>query len=109
MNGTEISMQMILHAGNATTCAYKAIAAAKKADFTEAKHQMEEAEKEEKLAHVDQTKLLQGFAQGVESDCNILMTHSMDHLTMATLNMKIAYEVIDLYQYLYSLKKGGEE
>ena len=69
---------------------------------------MKEAEEEQKLAHVEQTKLLQGFAQGVESLCDILTTHSMDHLTMATLNMKIAYEVIELYRYLYSLRKKEE-
>ena len=106
MNNTEISMQMILRAGNATNCAYRAMMKAKAFSFDEAKTAMEEAEEELKAAHVEQTKLLQQFAQGVNAQSDILLTHAMDHLTMANVNMKMAYEMVDLYEYLNELKKG---
>ncbi|WP_436857994.1 PTS lactose/cellobiose transporter subunit IIA [Mammaliicoccus sciuri] len=98
----EIAFQIILYGGNGRSCAMEAIQCAKERSFEEATDLIKEAEQEINKAHKFQTELLQNEAQGTESELNLLLIHSQDHLMNAITVKDLANEMIDLYKEMKS-------
>ncbi|WP_436867289.1 PTS lactose/cellobiose transporter subunit IIA [Mammaliicoccus sciuri] len=98
----EIAFQIILYGGNGRSCAMEAIQCAKERNFEEATSLIREAEQEINKAHKFQTELLQNEAQGTESELNLLLIHSQDHLMNAITVKDLANEMIDLYKEMKS-------
>lgn len=98
----EIAFQIILYGGNGRSCAMEAIQCAKERNFEEATVLIKEAEQEINKAHKFQTELLQNEAQGTESELNLLLIHSQDHLMNAITVKDLANEMIDLYKEMKS-------
>ncbi|MCJ0908382.1 PTS lactose/cellobiose transporter subunit IIA [Mammaliicoccus sciuri] len=98
----EIAFQIILYGGNGRSCAMEAIQCAKERNFEEASDLIKEAEQEINKAHKFQTELLQNEAQGIESELNLLLIHSQDHLMNAITVKDLANEMIDLYKEMKS-------
>lgn len=98
----EIAFQIILYGGNGRSCAMEAIQCAKERNFEEAAGLIKEAEQEINKAHKFQTELLQNEAQGTESELNLLLIHSQDHLMNAITVKDLANEMIDLYKEMKS-------
>ncbi|MBF0720263.1 MULTISPECIES: PTS lactose/cellobiose transporter subunit IIA [Mammaliicoccus] len=98
----EIAFQIILYGGNGRSCAMEAIQCAKERNFEEAIDLIKEAEQEINKAHKFQTELLQNEAQGTESELNLLLIHSQDHLMNAITVKDLANEMIDLYKEMKS-------
>ena len=91
---TQISFQLILHSGNAKSYAMEAVEKSRQNKFEECDELMLKAEDELEQAHNSQTDLLTQFASGKEILPNVLLTHAQDHLTMATLSIDFAKEII---------------
>lgn len=102
-NNEKLAFELILHAGNAKSKAMEAIYASREKDFIKAQKNLEEAEKELNEAHKSQTAMLVGEANGEKLEMNILLVHALDHLSMATVTLELAEELV-----LQRKEKEGE-
>lgn len=99
-----LSFSIILHAGNARSCAMEAISLAKGYEFTAAREKLEEAENEFVEAHKLQTKLLQAEASGEKNEVTVILIHAQDHLMTSMTLKDLANEMIDMYEKIQSLE-----
>ena len=100
-----VSMEIILHAGNARNIADDAFRLAKQQDFDGAAQKMEEADKEMVLAHNSQTSVIQGEAQGVEYEYSPLFAHAQDTLMTITSELLTTNKLIDVLQLMFAKKE----
>ncbi|MCR4854567.1 MAG: PTS lactose/cellobiose transporter subunit IIA [Erysipelotrichaceae bacterium] len=100
----QVSMQIILNAGDARTDAFKALEEAKKGDFDAAETKIRTAEEAIKNAHQAQTDVLQAEMGGEEHELCILFIHAQDTLMTIKSELSMIKEMIDLYKTVYSLK-----
>lgn len=101
-----LSFKIILHAGNARSCAMEAIGLAKKYKFSEAHQKIGEAEEEFIKAHEEQTSLIQTELNGNTNNISIILIHAQDHLMTAMTVKDLAIEMIDMYK---KMKHLGEK
>jgi len=76
----ELSMQIILHAGNARAVINEVLMNIEKGNFDETEQKLIDAKKEISLAHAKQTKTIQGEARGVKIPFSLLFAHAQDTL-----------------------------
>lgn len=94
----EIILQLIMHSGDARSCAMEAIQSAKSGDYEKAKSLLEESADKLILAHNSQTKLIQAEANGNKTEFSLLLIHAQDHL-MSTITVKdLAEEFVEIYK-----------
>lgn len=94
----EIILQLIMHSGDARSCAMEAIQSAKSGDYEKAKCLLEESADKLILAHNAQTTLIQAEANGNKAEFSLLLIHAQDHL-MSTITVKdLAEEFVELYK-----------
>ena len=101
----QLSFMIILHAGNARSSAFEAIAAAKRGEGETAEAKMKEADEAFLEAHKLQTELLQEEARGTASDMSVLLVHAQDHLMTAMTVKELAIEMIDMITRLNRLEE----
>lgn len=77
---SEISMQIILNAGDARAIIEEVIVSIEEGKFEEAEEKMAEAKKKISLAHSSQTKAIQGEAMGDKLPYSVLFAHAQDTL-----------------------------
>ena len=102
----EIAFQIIVHAGESRSLSSEAMDAAENYDFEKAEELLKKANDEFLECHQIQTDLLTAEANGESSPVNIILVHSQDHLTMATMAMENANRIIKMYK---KLEKLGEK
>ena len=100
-NVYEMEFLMIGYSGDAKSCADEAVELAKKNRMEEAVGRMQEAENSLSQAHESQAELIGKMINGEEIILNILMVHAQDYLTMATMALSHARQMIDLYKVIY--------
>ncbi|WP_167628474.1 PTS lactose/cellobiose transporter subunit IIA [Listeria valentina] len=93
-----LSMEVILHAGNARDFVFKAIEQAANGDFAEADSLMERANEEIHQAHREQTSTLQKEAEGIEIPYSPLFGHAQDTLMTVKTEFNLIREFIKLYK-----------
>lgn len=96
----EVSMELIIHGGNARAKVYEALKHAREGDFDKAKQLMNEAEEEIKTAHEAQTALLQSDGEGALMKADLLFVHAHGHLMNAMTEKNLVEEMINLYKKL---------
>ena len=74
-------------------------------DFEKAEELLKKANDEFLECHQIQTDLLTAEANGESSPVNIILVHSQDHLTMATMAMENANRIIKMYKKLEKLEE----
>lgn len=99
-----VSFNIILHAGNARSSSFEAIALAKQGDITGAEAKLKEADAAFLEAHHAQTSLLQREASGEANEVNVLLIHAQDHLMTAMTVKELAIEMIDMIDRLNRLE-----
>ncbi|HFI0641099.1 TPA: PTS lactose/cellobiose transporter subunit IIA [Streptococcus suis] len=92
----EVIMSLIAYGGEAKSCAFEAITAAKEEDFTVAQSRIAQAEQALLQAHKVQTSLLSQEASGQEMKTGLLMIHGQDHLMTGICFVDLAKEIIAL-------------
>lgn len=100
-----LSFNIILHAGNARSCAMEAISLAKKYKFTAAHEKITEAEAAFIKAHQEQADLIQMEVNGVKSNISMILIHAQDHLMTAMTVKDLANEMIDMYKKMKYLEE----
>lgn len=108
---TNISFQLILHAGNARSLCMESISLAKTGKYSEAQEKLREAEVELETAHGTQTNLIftnsSGETEGIIPD--ILMTHAQDHFISAMICMDMGREMVSILEEVNTLKELVKE
>lgn len=95
---TLISMNVILHAGNARDYVFQAVKKASNGAFDEANELMKQANDEVTTAHQAQTSTLQKEAEGVEIPYSPLFGHAQDTLMTVKTEINMMQEMIKLYK-----------
>ena len=96
----EVSLELILHGGNAKAEAHEALKAARSGDFEKAQEHLDVAEEEIKTAHQAQTRLLQSGGKGARATADLLFVHAHGHLQTAISQKELIEEMIFLYKRL---------
>ncbi|CAH0266783.1 Lichenan-specific phosphotransferase enzyme IIA component [Peribacillus sp. Bi96] len=95
---SELSFQLILHSGNARSCAMEAIALQKQRKSSDAREKLKEAESEFVAAHKIQTALIQQEVNGEEFEIPLLLIHAQDHLMTSMTTKDLAKEIVELHE-----------
>ncbi|AIF54306.1 PTS lactose/cellobiose transporter subunit IIA [Pelosinus sp. UFO1] len=98
MEREQVIFTIILHAGNARSYCFEALAAARSGKHKDAAERLDEATKELQKAHAMQTNLLQLEAQGEKQEVSLLLVHAQDHLMNALLAKDLIKEMIGMLQ-----------
>lgn len=93
-----ISMQVILHAGNARASLFKAIDSASNYDFKIADELLETANDDLTEAHRVQTETMQLEAEGIQVPYSVLFSHAQDTLMTIKSEQNLIKEMIKLYK-----------
>ncbi|HEY0222685.1 MAG TPA: PTS lactose/cellobiose transporter subunit IIA [Lactovum miscens] len=95
-----LSMNVILHAGNAKEFIFQAIHKAQEGDFESCNLLMQEANSEIVLAHKLQTETLQKEAEGLDFPYSPLFVHAQDTLMTTKSEIDLMKEIIQIYKEL---------
>jgi PTS system cellobiose-specific IIA component len=95
-----LSMQVILHAGNAKDLVYQASKKAAQGDFEAADTLVVSANQEITKAHKLQTETLQKEAEGIEIPYSPLFMHAQDTLMTTKTEINLIKEIISLRKEL---------
>jgi len=98
LKNAEISMMMILHAGDALNLAMSALRKVRTDDYDEATVLIEEAKAKSVEAHKIQTELLTQMMNGSPVEMDLLLVHAQDHLMNSILMIDIAEEMIEIFK-----------
>lgn len=105
----EVAMQIILHAGNARAKAEEALHAAKHFQYKEAEKILIEVRECLRKAHLAQTEIIQNEIRGRSYAPCLLFTHAQDTLMTIMSEIKLAEEIIDMFQVFYTAMKEDKE
>ncbi|WP_042147948.1 PTS lactose/cellobiose transporter subunit IIA [Paucisalibacillus sp. EB02] len=94
----EVSMQIILNAGDARMIINEALSCITSSDFEEADTKLKEAKKKISLAHSAQTETIQGEARGEKIDFSLLFAHAQDTLMTIMSEWNTAKQLIQLFK-----------
>lgn len=100
MDFEQLTMQLILHGGNARGLAYEALDEAEKYNFEKADQLMEEAHDEFLKGHQYQTQLIR--EQSDDATPNFITIHAQDHVMTAQAELQLVKRLIN------QLKKQSE-
>ena len=101
----ELAFNIIVHAGESRSLSSEAMDAAENYDFEKAEDLLKEANEEFLKCHEVQTDMLTKEANGEENNINVILIHSQDHLTMATMAMDNARRWIKINKKLQNLEE----
>ncbi|MCE1248909.1 MAG: PTS lactose/cellobiose transporter subunit IIA [Firmicutes bacterium] len=97
----EVSLELILHGGNARAEAFEALKAAREGDFEKAQMHLKQSEEEIKVAHEAQTAMLQSDGEGAKTKADLLFVHAHGHLQTAMAEKGLIEEMVLLYKKLH--------
>ena len=101
----ELAFNIIVHAGESRSLSSGAMDAAEAYDFEKAEDLLKQANDEFLKCHEIQTDMLTKEANGEKNDLNVILIHSQDHLTMATMAMDNARRWIKINKKLQKLEE----
>lgn len=101
----ELAFNIIVHAGESRSLSSEAMDAAEAYDFDNAEELLKKANEEFLKCHEVQTDMLTREANGEKNDLNVILIHSQDHLTMATMAMDNARRWIKINKKLQKLEE----
>ena len=101
----ELAFNIIVHAGESRTLSSQAMDAAEDYDFEKAEKLLEKANEEFLACHEVQTGMLTKESNGEKNEVNVILIHSQDHLTMATMAMDNARRWIKINKKLQNLEE----
>ena len=101
----ELAFNIIVHAGESRSLSSEAMDAAENYDFEKAEELLQKANEEFLKCHEVQTDMLTREWNGEENEINVILIHSQDHLTMATMAMDNARRWIKINKKLQKLEE----
>lgn len=107
MNYEELTMQLILHGGNARGLAYEALDHAEDYEFEEAEKLLQQAHDEFLEGHKYQTQLIQ--IQDEKVIPSFIMIHAQDHVMTAQAELQLIKRMINELRKTAELEKRIEK
>ena len=104
MDMENIIMELVVNGGDAKSKALEAITVAGQGRFDLAEDKMKECEGSLNKAHTFQTDLIQRQLNGENLEVNLLLVHGQDHLMNAITVRDLAFQMIELYKFIYQKK-----
>ena len=101
----ELAFNIIVHAGESRSLSSEAMDAAEDYNFEKAEDLLKQANEEFLKCHEIQTNMLTKEANGEKNDLNVILIHSQDHLTMATMAMDNAKRWIKINKKLQKMEE----
>lgn len=101
----ELAFNIIVHAGESRSLSSEAMDAAENYDFEKAEDLLKQANEEFLKCHEVQTGMLTKETNGEKNEVNVILIHSQDHLTMATMAMDNARRWIKINKKLQNLEE----
>lgn len=101
----ELAFNIIVHAGESRSLSSEAMDAAEDYNFEKAEELIKKANNEFLKCHEIQTNMLTKEANGEKNDLNVILIHSQDHLTMATMAMDNAKRWIKINKKLQKMEE----
>ncbi|EIA20628.1 PTS system transporter subunit IIA [Listeria fleischmannii 1991] len=95
-----LSMNILVHAGNAREFFVRALSELEKKKFDEAKEKIQKAKEEVVIAHGLQTETLQKEASGEQVRYSTLFCHAQDTLMTAQSEILIGEHLVKLFESL---------
>lgn len=92
----EISMKIILEAGNAREMLQEGIKSLETFDFNNAEEKFNKAKEHLKVAHQTQTETIQGEARGEAISFSLLFAHAQDTLMTVMSEKNVAVNLLKL-------------
>lgn len=92
------SMQLILHSGNARSCAFEALHAVKDARKNEGLERITTAKKELLCAQKQHAQLLRSFANEEAVPLDLLLVHAEDHISSSQVVVELIDEMMQMYE-----------
>ncbi len=107
----KISMNMILHAGDARQYIFKASERMKEFQFEQANELLNQARQELNLAHISQTEYIQREAGGEKMEYSMLFTHAQDTLMTIISEHNMIKQMMEMMKKLVEMveNKGQED
>lgn len=94
----QIAMHIILNAGDARVLVKDSLDKMRANSFAEAKEKLDRAQEYIKKAHVLQTNIIQGEAQGKKYEYSLLFNHSQDTLMTIYSEFNIAKQLLSVFE-----------
>lgn len=94
----EVSMKIILNAGDARLIIKEALDCVAVCEFETAKGKLAEAKKKITAAHGAQTETIQGEARGEKTDFSLLFAHAQDTLMTIMSEWNTANQIVHLFE-----------
>jgi cellobiose PTS system EIIA component len=101
-----VSMQIILHAGDARMALYTAFEHMEVGDYPSAELHLQEAQAKIQLAHQAQTLAIQAEARGESLPYSPLFTHAQDTLMTIMSELNLTKKMIGVFKRLETLGRG---
>lgn len=102
-----VSMNVILHAGNAKELAYDAVREEKQGHLDKVKEKISGAKKEITTAHQFQTELLQKEAEGIDIPYSPLFGHAQDTLMTSQSEVNLIDQMLQLFEFINEESDNG--
>lgn len=106
---TELSMQILIHAGNARDETVNGLTTLEDGKFVEAAKHMQASRKEIVVAHGLQTSTLQKEAEGINIRYSPLFCHAQDTLMTAQSELLIAEHLVKLFKRFEADKEEAND
>lgn len=94
----KVSMQIILHAGDARKQVTTALTKIGDQDFEAAEELLTQAQENLKKAHESQTQTIQAAASGTDIPYSVLFSHAQDTMMTVISEQKLAKQLVRLFR-----------
>lgn len=105
----QVSMNIILRAGEARNNLAQALDYAEKADFENAEKELLTAEENVTKAHQTQTEIIQNEMSGVDYEPCLLFSHAQDTLMTINSELEMSKRLVKMYQLIMENRQNKED
>lgn len=107
----QVSMSIIMSAGDARVACKEALDAVAASDFETAKEKLKDAHEKITAAHTAQTDEIQGEINGEKREYTLLFAHAQDTMMTVTSEINIAKQIVKIgesYDARFRALEGGK-
>lgn len=98
VDNESVSMQLILHSGNARSSSMEALALIKHDEKALGCEKIKEAKEELLIAQKEHAKMLRAYAREEAINVDLLLMHAEDHIASTQVQVTLIDEMIQMYE-----------
>ena len=105
----QVSMNIILFAGDARNNVSLALDYAEKGDFINARKELADAQENITKAHQSQTEVIQNEMSGVDYELCLLFSHAQDTLMTINSEIQTANRLVNIYEMIMDRRQNHQD